>query len=260
MKIDGDSVVLSSSEVSNPTAVRFAWHKLAEPNLTGGTGLPVGAFRAGEVPEFFNTLPTSKEYRLVYDLDLSNLSRDIEYDVDNSDSIKAFDRIGYLLELDGASASPQAVFVSMNAFTDDVSKIGIPTAKSKAHFQQSVEAMDVYSNVQGITTGTDIATGNIEFWPNNYGPQNSGGVRSASSGVYDFGDQPAVPVEGYGCMQVHNHGAGQTVFAVNHWGNGAGADLGIGNSSGETRDWTFSSNSGSYSTKRLRVFVRPTDG
>jgi sialate O-acetylesterase len=49
--IDGDVVTLSSDAVKTPTAFRFAWHKLAEPNLTGGTGLPVGAFRGGKVPE-----------------------------------------------------------------------------------------------------------------------------------------------------------------------------------------------------------------
>lgn len=51
-EIDGDSVILSSEAVPNPVAFRFAWHMLAEPNLTGSTGLPVGACRAGEVPVF----------------------------------------------------------------------------------------------------------------------------------------------------------------------------------------------------------------
>ena len=49
--IEGDTVILKSDEVKSPVAFRFAWHKLAEPNLTGATGLPVGAFRAGEEPQ-----------------------------------------------------------------------------------------------------------------------------------------------------------------------------------------------------------------
>jgi sialate O-acetylesterase len=57
-------------------------------------------------------------------------------------------------------------------------------------------------------------------------------------------------------MQVHNRASGQTFFAVNHWRAGNGADLGIGNSPGNTRDWTFTSNAGSYTAKRLRVLVR----
>jgi sialate O-acetylesterase len=58
-------------------------------------------------------------------------------------------------------------------------------------------------------------------------------------------------------MQVHNHLATQTLFAINHWKRGRGADIGIGNSSGQTRDWTFTSNAGEYEVKRLRVLVRP---
>jgi sialate O-acetylesterase len=50
-RVDGNTVILKSDEVKAPVAFRFAWHKLAEPNLTGATGLPVGAFRGGEEPQ-----------------------------------------------------------------------------------------------------------------------------------------------------------------------------------------------------------------
>jgi sialate O-acetylesterase len=253
--IDGDSVVLTSDKVKQPTAFRFAWNKLAEPNLTGGTGLPVGAFRGGEVPEFLNTLPNASDLKLVYDLDLSKLGSSIKYDVDNSDSVAGFERIGYLVELQG-DAGPQQVFVSMKAFTKDAKKIGIPTAASQAKFQQKVEAMHVFSTVNSVKGGTNIGTGNIEFWPNNYGPANHAKIPNATN-VYDFGDQiSAAPVNGYGSMQVHNHGAKQTVFAINHWAQGANADIGIGNSTGDHRDWTFTGSAKNYSAKRLRVFVR----
>ena len=248
-------MVLTSDQVKKPVAFRFAWHMLAEPNLAGGTGLPVGAVRGGEVPDFLNSLTIAKEYALVYDLDLSKLSHDIKYDVDNSSKIKAFDRIGYLVELTTADGEERKVFVSMNAFTDDVKKIGIPAIASKARFQMPVVSMDVFSNVNGITTGTKIETGNIEFWPDNYGMVNSAKISGASEGIYDFGDETAPPEDGYGSMQVHNFAAGQTLFAINHWVVGAGADLGIGNGPNAT-DWTFSGNAAMYSSKRLRVFVR----
>ncbi len=256
--IDGDTVTLTSDKVKSPVAFRFAWHMLAEPNLTGGTGLPVGAFRGGDVPDFLSSLPISTEYKLVYDLDLERLSHDIKYDVDHSSQIKNFDRVGYLLELTTAGGEQQGLFVSMDAYTKDIGKIGIPTIASQASFQQSVKAMDVFTNVKGVTAGTRIETGNIEFWPDNYGVPNAGQVVGASDSVYDFGDEMAPPTDGYGSMQVHNYGAGQTLFAINRWnGGGAGADIGIGNSDGETRDWTFRSNGGSYSSKRLRIYVRP---
>ena len=82
-------------------------------------------------------------------------------------------------------------------------------------------------------------------------------VPNASASLWDFGDEMSPPVNGYGCMQVHNHEAQQTVFAVNSWKSGASADIGIGNSTGKTRDWTFAANGPQYEVKRLRVLVRP---
>jgi len=43
--IDGKTVVVSSDEVKNPTAVRYAWSQLAEPNLRNKAGLMASAFR-----------------------------------------------------------------------------------------------------------------------------------------------------------------------------------------------------------------------
>lgn len=254
-RIDGDKVVLTSDKVKEPVAFRYAWDKLAEPNLCGGTGLPVGACRGGEVPDFLSTLPIAKEYRLVYDLDLSKLGPDIKYDVDRSGSIEKFERVGYLLELTAAGGEERNVFVAMDAFTKDVKKIGIPTFASGASFQQLVTGLEVYSNVAGVAQG-EFEKGNIEFWPDNYAKDNSASVPGASNDVYDWGDAKFLPVDGYGSMQVHNYAKEHTLFAINHWRTGGGADLGIGNSTGETRDWTFTGNAGSYSSKRLRVFVK----
>lgn len=254
--IAGDSVILQSADVSSPVAFRFAWHKTAEPNLMGGTGLPVGAVRGGTVPAFVDTLPIDDQYELVYDLDLSNLGPTIEYDIDHSDHVKDFDRIAYLLELVTNDGKPQSLFVSMDAFTDDAKKIGIPTTESGAHFQTKIGAMDVYSNVADLQTGTAIQTGNIEFWPNNYSPNNSSKVNGASNNRYDFGDSPGEPTNGYGSMQIHNTAAKQTLFAINQWRSGDNADIGIGNSNGETRDWTFAKNANSYRSKRLRIYVQ----
>ena len=58
-----------------PVAVRFAWHKLAEPNLVNAAGLPAAPFRVGAVPQrdrLEMEVPEAEDYRLVYDLDLAN--------------------------------------------------------------------------------------------------------------------------------------------------------------------------------------------
>ena len=47
--IDGDSVVVSSSAVPDPTAVRYAWAaNPAGANLVNGDGLPASVFRTDE--------------------------------------------------------------------------------------------------------------------------------------------------------------------------------------------------------------------
>ena len=258
-RIDGASVVLSSPTVRHPAAMRFAWHQLAEPNLMNGAGLPAGAFRAGNIPKrdwLGMHVPEVKSYQLVYDLDLAKLGTDIHWDVDNRSKIHApFDRVAYSLELEAADGSTRAVYVSMDAFTDSLDKIGVPTVQSGAHFQQDVAQLNIFSNVKNLVTGTNLAGGNLEFWPNNYGPNNSAKVPNASSAAFDFGDEPSDPADGYGSMQVHNHDAEQTVFAVNHWREGQRADVGIGNAPDGNQDWTFAANAGSYKSKRLRIFV-----
>jgi sialate O-acetylesterase len=257
-RIEGNSVVLSSPEVKEPVAVRFAWHRMAEPNLCNKEGLPALPFHAGEVPKrdwLTLKIPEAKEYTLVYDLDITKAGREIRYDVDNHDKITGpFDRIGYFLELTNSEGT-QYVWVSMDAFTQDASKIGVPTLASKAKFQQPVTNMTVMTNVRGVAAGSGL-TGNLEFWSSNYGPANSANVPGASSQVWDFGDQPSDPQDGYGSMQVGNPAAKQTVFAFNHWVAGRNADVGIGNCPGQNPDWTFAANAGQYSAGRLRVLVR----
>jgi len=165
--------------------------------------------------------------------------------------------VGYLLELVPSSGSPRNTFVTLPAFTTNVARIGIPTAKSGAHFQTLIKNLNVYSDVKGIVQGEGIETGNIEFWPNNYAPQNKANVPGAAN-TYDFGDTPFDPVNGYGCLQIHNHGARQTLIAVNHWGAGQSADIGTGNASSANPDWTFSANAGSYTSAHLKIYVRTT--
>lgn len=258
--IDGESVVLTAPGVSGPCAMRFAWHKSAEPHLVNGAGLPMGGFRAGEVPAFdpLVRIPDSGDYTLVYDLDLATLGSDIAYATNNAGALTGrFDRVAYLLELQKPNEAVRFAWASMDAFTDDLGKIGIPTLASGAVFQIPVANLDVHTNAKGVTAGTGLAGGNIEFWPCNYGQPNAAQVPNADGGSYDFGDEQATNiVDGYGCLQIHNHEARETILAVNNWKAASNADLGIGNSPGETHDWTFTNNAATYAAKRLRVFVR----
>ena len=259
-RIDGDSLVLSAPGVEKPAAMRFAWSSLAEPNLMNVEGLPAGAFRAGSIPKrdwLGMNVPEVKDYQLVYDLDLSKLGSVIQYEVDHHTNLPGrFDRVAYCLELQDATGDTHGVYVSVDAFTDDLGKIGVPVSGIGERFQRNVTNMDVFSNVKEIVTGTGLSGGNIEFWPNNYGPGNSSHVPNASGDIFDFGDEPADPENGYGSMQLHNHDARQTLFAINNWSGGAQADIGIGNQPQGNPDWTFAKNAGGYRTMRLRILVR----
>jgi sialate O-acetylesterase len=256
--------VLSSDKVKAPVAMRFAWDKSAQPNLMNKEGLPAPAFRSGKEPHIdilALKVSESKDYEILYSLDLAKANRTIIYDVDRRAQLAGpIDRVAYFLELRKQGEPTQWVYVSMDAFTADLAKLGVPTLASKAKFQTQIAHMNVLSSDPRITVGNDLA-GNIEFFPHNYGPLNAAKIPNASDAVWDFGDQIVDPEDGYGSMQVHNFVAKQTIFAFNNWKAGPGADLGIGNSDlrasgGRTLDWTFNANASQYVVKQLKVLVR----
>jgi len=48
--IEGDTIVVSSSDIQNPVAVRYAWSNWARPNLFNSAGLPASSFRTDDWP------------------------------------------------------------------------------------------------------------------------------------------------------------------------------------------------------------------
>lgn len=214
---------------------------------------------------YLNHVPESTGYTLAYSLDIPSLANygagAVPYAVDNRNGIGPFTRVAYYLELQTPNGDLKYVWTSVDAFTTDVGKIGVPTLSSGASFQQGVTGMNVVSNAPGLTTGSGLA-GQIEFWPTSYTATNSTGVAGASSSLYDFGDQPTTG--SYGSMQIHNVSAGQTVLSFNNWaGSGAqgDADLGIGNDPAPVNgglDWTNHHNAASYTVKTLQVLVQTT--
>ena len=204
-------------------------------------------------------VPDAQADQLIYELDLVKSNDTVKYDVDNHLTFKKpFDRISYYFELKTEKGDLQYAYVSMDAFTDDLGKIGVPTIDSNACFQQLLTNMDVYSNVKDVVNGKGLK-GNIEFWPNRYGPKNAKAVPDASDKVLDFGDEMIKDASLYGSMQVHNYEAKQTIFAYNFWIAGKNADLGLGNSTGKTLDWTSAKNASTYTVKKIKVLVHPKD-
>ena len=210
-------------------------------------------------------------YKLVYSLDIPlngtfNGSVDPYY-YNQSLATGSFDRVAYYMELVSQNinilppnnATTQYVWTAMDAFTQNRNQIGVPTVASAAVFQQYVSNLVVKSNVSGVSNGTYVAGGNIEFWPSSYTAANTANIPGASGSTYDFGDSGGTSTAGYGSMQVHNSGAKQTLFALNNWGtDGNRLDIGIGNQTTGNPDWTQINNAANYSRRILHVMIRPT--
>ena len=213
--------------------------------------------------DVFSNVPEASGYTLVYALDIADIGTNyhvsgVPYAVDNSaTTTPTFDRVAYYLELQAPGGSVQFAYASMDTFSTDVAKIGVPIEPTGVRFQQLVQDMNVVSNVAGVASGTGMSGGNIEFWPDNYRPQNSAAVPNASDADYDFGDSPSGPVAGYGSLQIHNHQAGHTIMSFSGWGRTVATDIGIGDAPTGERDWTFSGNSAGYQVKSLSILVRP---
>jgi sialate O-acetylesterase len=62
-RIDGDSVVVSSPDVPEPVAVRFAWEAAPEPNLFNADGLPASPFRTDNWPRDDRAVETGAQPR-----------------------------------------------------------------------------------------------------------------------------------------------------------------------------------------------------
>ncbi|MFC1805580.1 PEP-CTERM sorting domain-containing protein [Planctomycetota bacterium] len=200
--------------------------------------------------------PEASTFTVVYELPIGNGAfSPSQYTQDNAAAYVdgSFDRVAYYLELDSPAFGQQFAYVSTDAFTTQADRLGVPKSDL---FQQFLSNMNVVSNVAGVVNGEGITTGNIEFWGTNYSGANGLPVPGASNTLHDFGDTP-VSSGTYGSMQIHNHGAAQTIFAYNHW-SGSPPDLGIGNDPNTTRgnyrpDWTFAFQTSGHGANQYTV-------
>ncbi len=157
----------------------------------------------------------------------------------------------------------QWVWVSMDDFTNgNITQTGVPVVGVNPNgFQEIVTNLKIASNVDGMITGENIATGNIEFWHQCYETAPYLELTGASNQLYDYDDQiNLADCLGYSSMQIHNFGAQQIIFAFNAWDeNGTGNnEVGIGNNPNRAQhpDWTFAHNAADYTIRNLWVYVR----
>ena len=257
---EGNKLIVSNVNIKEPYQLRYMWLQTRTGNLFNEAGLPLGAFRCGKKTDqeaVMNDL--YKSMKLIYHHDPSKPTANdgsIKYLVDNSSKYKGkVKRVAYVVELTGKDGKNQYAVALMDAFTTDVKKIGVPVAKSNIQFAVRVKNVALYSNVEGLKTGV-LGECNIEFWSRNYQAPGTNVVPGADSKKYDFCDVPQGSVMGYGCMQLHNYQAQQTIFAYNGFRNPV-PDLGLGNSNlrDEVTDWTFARNAGNYTKASLKIYA-----
>lgn len=239
------------------------------------------------LPAWGQTFTAPSGYDLIYSLDVKDMLglkfdaggngqgyAHVPYTTNNSsESYGLVESIGYYYQLDN-----NWVWVSMDAFTGDTTKMGVPTLSSGATFQRYVNNLNYQWNAAGFNLGgtssgsATVARGTVEFWPTNYGGATTLGASGASGTELDYDDSRSSG--NYGSMQIHSLDATPgTVFALNRWGGTAGNgpfDVGIGTNSknaatggiatvGTTavhEDWTFAQNSGTYATQTLDVYAK----
>ena len=221
------------------------------------------------LPACLASVSEAQGYVLVNDLAIQAVepwysTKGVDYIVDESrfSNVK-YDRVAYLLELKSRNQEDYRwVWVSMDKFTDDLTKIGVPTVRNDGLIQTLVANLHVEAGVTSgdlpVKTG-NWADGNIEFSPFNYAADPTMNL-DGGSGAFDFDDKldrDSSGNAGYACMQVHNYRERETVFAFNHYNWDATPGVTIGNAAGVDTDGTWLANAGDFEILNLRVFVRP---
>lgn len=205
------------------------------------------------------TIDDSEGYLMAYELDIPTNPRfenGAAYKKEFIDN-RIITRVAYFMELESESYGPQWVWVSMDAFTTDASKTGVPCLGCGMGVNQKpLTNVNIVSNLPDFN-GTAL-DGNIEFWPFDFSPGNAKNIPQASSSIFDTGDKVSSGGS-YGSMQIHADnpsGVRSTVFAFNNFNRGQTADIGIGNRSSGNPDWVFAANSKGYTMRKLSVYVK----
>ena len=257
--------------VNNPYAelgIAFTPVSTVLPTLPADVTASVGELAKGFSIVYAGTIPTNS----------NTIVDDSFWSVKNLGSSNRFDRVAYVMALEHPTFGRQWVWASFEPPFTDRSKLAIPITSKRMCFQRRINHLTVRASATAnVTSVDDVATGNIEWYPNDYNnilPSTTAMDRGYSGNgiIYDFDDVNTGNdgsfygnAAGYGSFQVHNFGLNQTLFAINHFGGSNFKPcIGIGNnpngsttaSSGQQRDWTFTENASDYTVRELYILTR----
>jgi hypothetical protein len=232
-----------------------------------------GAGAAARADVFSSAPAASAGYQLVYTLPVPSgnaayNTAAIPYSVNNSANFGPavgqanFSRVAYFLELAGSTTATRPngfVFISFDrpAIFVDGGDLGVPSNGpngSGIATNTAVANMNVVSNVAGVTTGSGLAGGKLEFWPSNFSV--------GANATFDHDDDGFNTGSGHGSMQIHNTAVPQTLMAYNDWGGNApgnlASEIGIGNNPGPDgfTDWVFGDSGNLYTVRNMQILVQ----
>ena len=235
------------------------------PGIQGVADQTMVNFETFATPDVFAEIPELELFTLAAHLEIPEsaffASSGVPYAIEEAlFNSREFGRVGYALVLRSESDT-EWVFASFDAHTNDLARVGIPTA-AVGTWQHKVQRLNVSTNIEDrtrITPGIEFQGGNIEFWHDRYGDKNQINIPNASHDVYDTGDKIR-PIGIWGSFQVHNHLLNEVLFAYNGWADSHNPnDLGIGTNLLEPNpDWTLERNAGDYVARDLYIFVSPS--
>lgn len=262
-RIEGCDVVLTADGVKTPLAMQFAAYNGSTPNLVNGAGLPAGPCRCGKKPPLgaAEGLPELAGFTCVQRYDIPAKCDFKAKPPKTLAQVAQPTRVAYLLELQEPSGETSFVLTAMDAFAASSDDLVLSAKPGARLYSQPVAKLTVRSNVMDVRELTEADCGFVEFFNSSYNPRRKDAKRGGDEKKYDTNDTPAPqPGQiGYGCLQVHDLKAKETVLAFNRINNGKDfCDVGIGANPDKScnPDWTFAHNAGKFKARRISVWVK----
>jgi hypothetical protein len=188
---------------------------------------------------------------------------------------QAIARIAYCMELQNATRGYHWVYASMDPFTSDIGKVGVPTADRATMWQTYVSNLNIYASENIANPVVTTGVGHRQRQHRVLAQQLRPGQHAGHPGCAQQAERhERVRFRRRVCRrhgrprldaEFHNYLSGHTVFAMNAFGtNGRTPCLGIGNNTTFTMadgtqdpDWTFYYNAGLYTVKNIYVLAKP---
>ncbi|MCD4737503.1 MAG: discoidin domain-containing protein [Bacteroidales bacterium] len=176
--IEGKSVLVTSLDVADPLAVRYAFHNCDEPNLFNKDGFPASSFRTDDWEIFTDNVEVFCEYLMNEDLFLITLeggdrTTEIRYTTDGSDPKE--NTMIYVKPFkikESVAIKARAYFNNTPSSTLKTSKIFRHLAVGKTltylqEYHQRYSGGGVLALVNGITGGEEYSDGNWQGFNGN---------------------------------------------------------------------------------------------